>query len=78
MRKNKKQSAEYGNEVLVMNGIRTSVAKAFAGIFIRVCNICKIIITVVPIAVVLYLVGYIFFKENMLALFETIKNAFSF
>lgn len=78
MRKNKKQSAEYGNEVFVMNGIRTSVAKAFAGIFIRVCNICKIIITVVPIAVVLYLVGYIFFKENILALFETIKNAFSF
>ena len=78
MRKNKKQSAEYGNEVLVMNGIRTSVAKAFAGIFIRVCTICKIAITVVPILLILYLVGYYFFKESMSELFETIKSAFSF
>ena len=77
MKKSRKQ-VEYGSEYLAMNsGIRTNVAKAFAGIFIRLCNICKLVITIVPILILLYLAGYIFFKENVLALIETIKNAFN-
>lgn len=78
MRKNKKQGMENGNSIFAMNDVRANVARASAGILIRLCTILKIAITAVPIILILYLVGYVFFKENMLALFETIKNAFSF
>ena len=78
MRKCKNQRTGYENGFLAMNDIRTSVARALAGIFIRACNICKIAITVAPIILILYLVGYIFFKENIHGLLEMMKRAFMF
>ncbi len=75
MRKNKNENAAYGNDVLVMNGIRTSVAKAFAGIFIRICNICKFAVTAIPILIIIYVVGFLFFRERMLTMIESIKSA---
>ena len=57
---------------------RQSVSKALAGIIIQLCRICRIAIALAPILLIVYLVGFIFFKEKTSTIIEAIKGAFVF
>ena len=55
-----------------------SISKALTGIIIQLCRICKTVITLAPILLVIYLIGFIFFKERTVKIIEAIKGAFTF
>ena len=55
-----------------------SVSKALAGIIIQLCRICKTVITFAPILLIIYLIGFVFFKERTVKIIEAIKGAVTF
>ena len=75
MRRKRNQENDCENGFSTMNNIRVNVAKAFAGILIRICNICKFAVTAIPILIIIYVVGFLFFRERMLTMIESIKSA---